>query len=70
MNTSLIKQIKALNNIEQELILLSNTFENNITLSSSFGIEDQVITHFIYLSKLNNLDIFTLDTGILIVHKL
>jgi phosphoadenosine phosphosulfate reductase len=63
MNTSLIKQIKALNNIEQELILLSNTFENNITLSSSFGIEDQVITHFIYLSKLNNLDIFTLDTG-------
>jgi len=63
MNTNLISQIESLNSIEQELILLSNTFENNITLSSSFGIEDQVITHFIYLSKLNNLDIFTLDTG-------
>ncbi len=44
------------------LALLANLFPGQVTFSSSFSFEDQVISHFI-LSKQLPVSIFTLDTG-------
>jgi phosphoadenosine phosphosulfate reductase len=46
----------------QELILQAVQSHQNITFSTSFGLEDQVITHFIAQNKLP-VSIFTIDTG-------
>ena len=48
--------------IEEQLIILSTLYNGRIIFTTSFGIEDQVITHKIFK---NNLDIkvATLDTG-------
>lgn len=48
--------------IEDNLSIFSNQFVGKITFSTSFGAEDQVISHFI-LSKSLPIEIFTLDTG-------
>ncbi len=47
---------------EQGLALVSSWFGQSAKFSSSFGLEDQVITHLISSSHLN-IEIFTLDTG-------
>jgi phosphoadenosine phosphosulfate reductase len=47
---------------EQGLAILSSWFGKSAKFSSSFGLEDQVITHLIASANLN-LEIFTLDTG-------
>ena len=44
------------------LSLLAINFPNKVVFSTSFGMEDQVITHFILKNKLP-IRIFTLDTG-------
>ncbi|WP_114783817.1 phosphoadenylyl-sulfate reductase [Botryobacter ruber] len=48
--------------IEESLAFLAEVFPGQIAFSSSLGIEDQVITHFIYSNNLP-IRVFTLDTG-------
>ena len=48
--------------ISEALPLLANRFPGRVTFSTSFGIEDQVITHYILSANLP-ISIFTLDTG-------
>jgi phosphoadenosine phosphosulfate reductase len=55
------KQAKVLS-IEETLAELSNEFPGQVTFSTSFSYEDQVITHKI-LSNQFPISIFTLDTG-------
>lgn len=47
---------------EQSLVLLSRHFTGTIVFSTSFGLEDQAISHFIFNTKLP-VEVFTLDTG-------
>lgn len=58
---SILKSIVG-RNTEEALSLLSKNFPNKIVFSTSFGLEDQVITHIIF-SKNIPIKIFTLDTG-------
>lgn len=44
------------------LQLLSKRFEGNIVFSTSFGLEDQAISHLIFSQQLP-VEVFTLDTG-------
>jgi phosphoadenosine phosphosulfate reductase len=48
--------------IEDQLILLSRLFAGKIIFTTSFGIEDQVITHKIFKYNLD-IKVATLDTG-------
>lgn len=48
--------------ILESLKILSRKYENQIVFSTSFGIEDQVITDFIFTNNLP-IKVFTLDTG-------
>src|SRR5450432_3974096 len=48
--------------IEEMLTLLTDAFPGRIVFSTSFGIEDQAITHHILSAQLP-ISIFTLDTG-------
>jgi len=47
---------------EQRLAFLAGQFAGNIVFSTSFGIEDQLITHWIFSQNLP-IRVFTLDTG-------
>jgi phosphoadenosine phosphosulfate reductase len=51
------------NNFEENLKLLSENVNEKIVFSTSFGIEDQVITQAVFSQKLKNIEVFTLDTG-------
>ena len=55
------KEIAGLNPVEA-LTLLSDIFHGKIIFSTSFGWEDQVITHMIFTNNLP-IKIFTLETG-------
>lgn len=44
------------------LQLLSQRFESNVVFSTSFGLEDQAISHLIFHQQLP-IEVFTLDTG-------
>lgn len=55
------EEIKNLN-ISSVLELFSSRFPGRVTFSTSFSLEDQVISHLILSQKLN-ISIFTLDTG-------
>jgi phosphoadenosine phosphosulfate reductase len=46
----------------RQLTHLADRFPNQVVFSTSFGLEDQVITHFIFEEKLP-IRVFTLDTG-------
>lgn len=48
--------------ITEQLIKLAELFPSKILFSTSFGLEDQVITHLILANQIP-IDIFTLDTG-------
>jgi phosphoadenosine phosphosulfate reductase len=63
MDKKLIEFIENENNIESELTFLSENFNQKIVFSSSFGIEDQVVSHVIFSKKIKNIEVFTLDTG-------
>lgn len=54
-------QLKGLSETES-LQKLSELFTGKVTFSSSFGMEDQVISHMILFNKID-ISIFTLDTG-------
>ncbi len=47
---------------EEGLLFISNQFDNKAVFSTSFGLEDQVITQMIASAKLK-IKLFTLDTG-------
>jgi phosphoadenosine phosphosulfate reductase len=57
----LLYQISGVN-IADALRILADSFPGQVTFSTSFSLEDQVITHLI-LSKELEISIFTLDTG-------
>jgi len=46
----------------QQIAFLAEKFKGKIAFSTSFGQEDQIITHFIFSNNLP-VEIFTLDTG-------
>lgn len=56
-----IQQIESLS-IEEALNYFAKKYPNKIVFSTSFGIEDQVITHYILKNNIP-IHIFTLDTG-------
>jgi phosphoadenosine phosphosulfate reductase len=58
---SLVAEIEKLSN-EEILLILTGYFPGAVTFSSSFSLEDQVITHMIASNGLD-ISIFTLDTG-------
>lgn len=61
MLNSIIEDLKNLD-IEKTLAYFHEKFADKIVFSTSFGNEDQVITDFIFKSKIS-VHIFTLDTG-------
>lgn len=63
MNESIIKRLKKSQDIQENLKFLAENSDGKIVFSTSFGIEDQVITDAIFSQKLNSIDVFTLDTG-------
>ena len=46
----------------ETLALLADHFAGRVSFSTSFGLEDQIITHFIFENDLP-IRVFTLDTG-------
>ncbi|WP_413614516.1 MULTISPECIES: phosphoadenylyl-sulfate reductase [Flavobacterium] len=63
MKTEIINHLIQSENFEEGLRFLSENFEDRIVFSTSFGIEDQVISHAIFSQRLKNIETFTLDTG-------
>ncbi|WP_395810579.1 phosphoadenosine phosphosulfate reductase family protein, partial [Daejeonella sp.] len=63
MNKSaeILQEIAGLS-IEQSLELLVNRFPGKVVFSTSFGWEDQVISHLIFSNKMP-VKVFTLETG-------
>lgn len=57
-----IESLISRKSILESLKILSQKFENQIVFSTSFGMEDQVITDFIFSNNLP-IKVFTLDTG-------
>ena len=51
------------NDLGESLKFLSENFTGKIVFSTSFGIEDQVVANEIFTNKLENIEVFTLDTG-------
>jgi phosphoadenosine phosphosulfate reductase len=47
---------------EEALLFLAKEFTGGIVFSTSFGIEDQVISHMVFSQKIP-VEVFTLDTG-------
>lgn len=58
-----LEQLAQKESLEEGLEFLSKNFEDKIVFSTSFGIEDQVISHALFTHKLKNVETFTLDTG-------
>lgn len=48
--------------LEESIIFVKDNFEGKKVFSTSFGIEDQVLTHYLY-PEANDFSFFTLDTG-------
>lgn len=59
--SELEKELKG-NEIVKQLQYLTDRFSGEVVFSTSFGLEDQALTHFIAVNKLP-IKIFTLDTG-------
>lgn len=58
-----LEEVTQKESLEEGLQFLSENFEDKIVFSTSFGIEDQVISHAVFSQKLKNVETFTLDTG-------
>lgn len=63
MDKAFLKYLEEESNFEKSLKFLNNTVKDRVVFSTSFGIEDQVITHAIFSQEIENIDVFTLDTG-------
>ncbi len=57
-----LRELSGENEIPQLLALLSHRFSGKILFTTSFGLEDQVITHMIFSNDLP-IEVATLDTG-------
>jgi phosphoadenosine phosphosulfate reductase len=62
MNVETVKAALANLDSIESLRFLANEYPKQIVFSTSFGIEDQLITHFIFSNNLP-IEVFTLDTG-------
>ena len=58
-----LQKVKEQKTLEEKLRFLNDNVAEKIVFSTSFGFEDQVISHAIMSQKLSNIEIFTLDTG-------
>lgn len=63
MNIEIINKLTQHQDIIENLKFLSENVSGKLVFSTSFGIEDQVITDAIFSQKLENIEVFTLDTG-------
>ena len=63
MQNHFIESLESQPNIEENLKNLSQQVTGKVVFSTSFGIEDQVISHIIFQNKIENIEVFTLDTG-------
>jgi len=63
MKTEIINYLNQSKNIAESLRFLAESVSGKIVFSTSFGIEDQLITDAIFSQKLKNIEVFTLDTG-------
>lgn len=63
MNISFLENLQQNNKLEESLRLLSENSSDKIVFSTSFGIEDQVLSHAIFSQKIKKIEVFTLDTG-------
>lgn len=63
MDENNINKLKQSKNIEESLKFLTEINSGKIVFSTSFGIEDQLITDVVFSQKLKDIEIFTLDTG-------
>jgi len=59
----ILEEVIAQSSLEEKLLFLNNNVKEKIVFSTSFGFEDQVISHAILSQKLDIIEIFTLDTG-------
>ena len=62
MNITELKELLGGKSVEDSLKTLTSLFTGQTLFTSSFGIEDQVITHFICVNKIP-VEIVTIDTG-------
>ena len=63
MNNHFLKSLENQTSIEESIKQLSQQIRGKIVFSTSFGIEDQVISHAIFNNNIKNIEVFTLDTG-------
>lgn len=63
MQNQFLESLDSQINIEESLKDLSKQVSGKIVFSTSFGIEDQVLSHIIFQNKIENIEVFTLDTG-------
>lgn len=63
MNIEIINQLSQNRDIIENLKFLSEKVPEKIVFSTSFGIEDQLITDVIFSQRLEKIEVFTLDTG-------
>ena len=54
-----LKLLNEDNSVQENLQILNEQLKGKIVFSTSFGIEDQVITNEIFSNKLENIDVFT-----------
>ncbi|WP_312923144.1 phosphoadenylyl-sulfate reductase [Empedobacter brevis] len=59
----ILDQVLEQPSLEEKLKFLNNHVQVKLVFSTSFGFEDQVISHAILSQKLKNIEVFTLDTG-------
>ncbi len=63
MKDQLVKIVNENRSLEDKIKQISDAVQGKIVFSTSFGIEDQVISHAIFAQKIKNIEVFTLDTG-------
>ncbi|ESU28332.1 adenylylsulfate reductase [Flavobacterium limnosediminis JC2902] len=63
MNIEIINKLTRNQDVAENLKFLSESTSGRIVFSTSFGIEDQLITDAIFTQNLGNIEVFTLDTG-------
>lgn len=63
MKEKLLKIVAESKTLEEKLKQISNLIPGKIVFSTSFGMEDQVVSHAIFSQNIENVEVFTLDTG-------
>lgn len=60
---NILDQVLNESTLDKKLKFLNDHVDQKIVFSTSFGFEDQVIAHAIFSQNLDNIEVFTLDTG-------